>query len=277
MTTEYPFNLDITKNNIEFNEFNITRDEPPSLKLIIGPLEKDYIKKISIRNIDFEELNKIVSIKRNSQKYNSLNFSYYKFEKNITYNIIINFNKKRENLYTLEKININDFSSDNIQEFSKGSITYHNKDDKFIIFNWKKYENIYITSTNKDVKFGLSNLDESQYKSIDTVFPALNFTRLNYLNNAYIKKPSTFKYSVLFIELYEKETEIEFEIIEINNNYEYKEGVSTSQIVLIVIACILIIILILIFIHRFRKRNYSEELERQARAIEKQEMLSDFN
>ena len=27
--------------------------------------------------------------------------------------------------------------------------------------------------TNKDVKFGLSNLDESQYKSIDTVFPAL--------------------------------------------------------------------------------------------------------
>ena len=61
LSTEYEFKLDITKNNIEFNELNITELESPSLKFNIQPLEKDYIKKIEISNIEFNEIHKIVS------------------------------------------------------------------------------------------------------------------------------------------------------------------------------------------------------------------------
>ena len=220
LSTEYPFNLDISKKIISFDEFNMTREETPSLKMTTKPLGKDYIKKINIANIDLYQKNKIISISKDYQEYKALNFPYYTFEKGINYNIIINFNKREENIYTFEKINIKDFSPDNIQAFSPGNITYNDTNDKFIIFNWTNYSNyasIIITIRNNDADFSESVM---QSEHLTREFQNLNFIKLNYTNNLTIIKPYNHNFSVLLIELYENGTEIEFEIIENNNDNE---------------------------------------------------------
>ena len=215
LSTEYPFNVDITEESIEFNEFNITREEMPSLKLIIEPLEKDYIKKINIDNIDFNQINKIISISENNQEYKTLNFSYYTFEKGINYNIIINFNKKEENRFTLEKMNIIDFSQDNIYNFSNGYITYNDTIDKFIIINWNNYTNdtnILFNIINNEANLLESEITEYQSENLVKEFQNLNFTRLNYSKTYNITRPINSNYSVALIELYKKGTKINFEI-----------------------------------------------------------------
>ena len=57
ISTESAFDLDINKDKIEFIEFNLTRDDIPSLKFNIHSLDKNYTKKISISNIDLNNLN----------------------------------------------------------------------------------------------------------------------------------------------------------------------------------------------------------------------------
>ena len=111
ISVENPFRIDIKKENLVFYEFNITRfeNESVSLKLNIDSLDNDYTKKISIANIDMNNLNDIVLIQKNNEGYIPLNFPYYTFEKDITYNITINFAKKEGNIYTFEKANIIDF------------------------------------------------------------------------------------------------------------------------------------------------------------------------
>ena len=72
------------------------------MQLYTDTLEKDYIKKIEINNINFTQINKILSIKKDEEsEYKKLNFNYFEFEKNSNYSIIINFNKVGENKYKL--------------------------------------------------------------------------------------------------------------------------------------------------------------------------------
>ena len=87
ISTESAFDLDISKDKIEFNEFNLSRDDIPSLKFNIHSLDKDYTKKISISNIDLNNLNSIFSINKNNEGFKNLNFNYYTFEKNAKYTL----------------------------------------------------------------------------------------------------------------------------------------------------------------------------------------------
>ena len=278
LSNEKPFSIDITKDNIEFNEFNITRSEPISLKLVVKSLENDYAKKISIANIEYNEINKIVSIQKNKEEYKSLNFPYYTFEKGATYNLIINFNKKQANEYTLEKTNIIGFSSNNLDEFSKGNITYNDIDDKFIIINWSNITNILITIKKNKAKMYLSKLSESEAQSKKiNLFQNLQFTNLDNLN---ISKPLDSNYSLLYIELYEKETEIEFDA-NYNKKDEKKDkkdndGISTLTIVLISVFGFLVIVVILFFIIRNCKKKNSEDFEGKTKTIENEKLMSDI-
>jgi hypothetical protein len=251
LSSEYPFNLDITKDKIEFNELSITGKESPSLKFNVETKEKDYIKKIEIANINFDEINKIVSINKNNEEYKTLNFAYFTFEKDNNYSVIINFNKKGENKFTFEKTNIKSFSSDNIKDFALGSIMYDNEDDKFLIIDWEKYKkNIKITTEGNNVKFLVSNLNEDQKNNLIKEFQNLKFSRLENLN---IIRPENTKYSVLLIELNQKETKIKF---------EEDSSMPTLYIVLIaVVGCILLLILLLIIfiiIRHCKKKNKND-------------------
>ena len=276
LSTEYSFNLDITKNNIVFNEFNITGEESPSLKINIEHLEKDYTKKFAIKNIDFNEISKIVKINKNNQGYKTFNNSYYTFEKDINYNITINFNKKGENRYTFEEIEINDYSLDNIKELSLGKITYNDIEDKFLILNWTNYKNISINLIKKKAKFLLSELTENQLKNIVKEFQNLNFKRLDILN---INKSIDSDYSILFIELDEEGIEIEFKIIEEKNDggkEEDKKGLSTSYIVLITLFGIIFIVIILFIIIRYWKKKNTIDFEKIPESINNEKLMSDI-
>ena len=128
LSTESAFNLDLTKDNIEFEEFSMMRDEAPSLKFIVNPLNQDYIKKIIVQNTDFNNINKIASVNKNNEGDKNLNFNYYTFEKDTKYTATIKFTQKN-NLYALEKVNIISFSTENIKDISKGNITYNDIND----------------------------------------------------------------------------------------------------------------------------------------------------
>ena len=277
LSTEYPFNLDIKKEYIEFNEFNITGAEAPSLTIFIEPLKKDYTKKISIDNIDFDEINEIVSVKKNSREKKSLNFPYYTFEKGINYTIIINFNKKEENKFTLEKMKIYEFSLDNIQELKKGKIKYNDTFDKFLIVNWTTFENISIITKNSDTRFLISELTEKQSQNLAKEFQNLNFTLLTNLN---IRKSINTNFSVLMIILNEKGTEINFEVNEINpdnkkNELDNKSNKGISKILIIIlpiVGVILIIILIVVVLKCFKKSN-SIDFDGQTKNLENEKLI----
>ena len=266
LSSEYPINLDITKDKIEFNELKITGKESPSLKLNIEPKEKDYTKKIEIENIDFNEIHKIVSINNKT-----LNFAYFTFEKNKNYNVMINFNQKGDNQFTFEKVNIKDFSSNNIKDISSGNIIYDDKDDKFLIIDWGKYENIKINSEENNVKFLLSDLTESQKNNLVKEFQNLNFKRLEDLN---INKPKDAKFSVLMIELNQKDTKINFEII--NAKEENNGGIPLFIIILIVVICVLILLVILVVVIKSCRKKNSEELSKQTDDIRNEQLLKDL-
>ena len=287
---ENPFNIDIKRDKLAFNEFNISRTENESVSLImnIEPLDKEYTKKISIPNIGLNKINNKILIQKNNEGYKPLNFSYYTFEKNITYNISINFTKKKGNVYTFERTNIIDFSSKKIIEFLEDNITnitYNFYNDKFIIINWINFENISITIKKNNAKIFISNLSEDQLKNVIREFQNLHFQDLNNSNNLNISKPSDSNYSVLYIELDNNGTEINFFAIlnqkekdkqndkdeidesddiddndkkeeEKDDDKDDKKGLSTLAIVLISIFGFLFIFIIIFFILKyFRKKN----------------------
>ena len=207
VSSEYPFKIDISK-TINFDEININENKTISLQLYTDTLEKDYIKKIEINNINFTQINKILSIKKDEEsEYKKLNFNYFEFEKNSNYSIIINFNKVGENKYTLEKFNIEEFSLDNIQNFKLGSIKFNDRNDKFLIINWTNYDNnIIINIKNNNPKFYISKINET--KKLEEQFQDLFFEKLNDLT---INRKNSSLFEVLMVELDNKETEIIFE------------------------------------------------------------------
>ena len=277
LSSEYPFNLDVTKDHIEFNEFNIIGTEAPSLTMNIEPLKKDCTKKISIEYINFDEINKIVSIKKNSEEYKSLNFPYYTFEKGLNYTIIINFNKKEENKFTLEKMKIDDFSLDNIQELKKGNIKYNDTIDKFLIVNWTTYENISIITKKNGTRFFISELTEKQSQNLVKEFQNLNFTLLTNLN---IRKPINTNFSVLMIILNEKGTEINFEVNEShqdnNKNDPNSKGTTKILIIILPIVGVILIIILIVIVLKCRKKSNSIDFERQTKNLEGEKLMEDI-
>ena len=276
-STERPFNIDIAKEKIEFNEFSIVDSEPPSLKLNINSVGNDYTKKISIANKDYNEFNDIVLISKDNQKYEPLKFNYYTFEKNSKYNAIINFNQRGLNIFTLEKINIQSYSLENIQDISLGNKKYNDIEDKFLIINWNYYYNITIKAKSNNPNFLIANITEMQSKNLNKEFQNIQFSSLK--DSLNIKKPENYDYSVILIQLNENETEISFHgSIKNEDKGKEEESFPVSYIIAIsVVGGIIILGIIAFLIIKFirKKNNIDYELGSKGN-LKEEELVADI-
>ena len=273
LSTESAFNLDLTKDNIEFEEFSMMRDEAPSLKFIVSSLNQDYIKKIVVENTDFNDINKIVSVNKNNEGDKDINFNYYTFEKDTKYTVTIKFTQK-DDKYGLEKVNIISFSTENIKDISKGNITYNDINDKFIIIEWNKIsDNILISNKDNDAKFYISKLSS---KNLVKEFQNLNFNKLDDLN---VTKPEKTNYSVLMIQLSKARTEINFDYeikTEPNPDNKSDNKFPTVYIVLISVGGLLVLIIVIFLIIRCIKRKQDIDFTKKAEEIKQEKLLSEL-
>ena len=111
-------------------------------------------------------------------------------------------------MYVFEKLNIVDYSLDNIKKFINGNIKYIDTNDKFITINWTRYENISITVKKNNPKFYVTEVNEYQFKNLVKEFQNIKFEELENLN---MTKRENISYEVLMIQLEQNETEIFFE------------------------------------------------------------------
>ena len=272
MSTESEFDLDITKKNIEFEEFNIIRDDAPTLKFKVESNDKDYIKKFSILNTNLSEINEIVSIQKKREENKNLNFHYYTFEKNIDYVVNIKFKEIDKNKYTLEKFNITDFSSDNIKEISSSySKTFTNIIDEFLIIKWKNIEKVKISISNNETKILMADIKESQSKNLAKEFQNIKFEELT--NFTLISNLQNSDYSVLMVEILEEGTEIN---IDIDKKKDDDKGLSTGYIILISVGCLLVLAIILFFVIRFIRKRKEPDFSKKAQEITEEKLLSDI-
>ena len=196
--------------------------------------------------------------------HKNLNFTYYTFEKNSNYSIKVNFNKKDENLYVFEKLNIKDYSLDNIKKFVNGNIKYIDTNDKFITINWTRYENISIIVKKNNPKFYVTEVNEYQFKNLVKEFQNIKFEELE---NLTMTKRENISYEVLMIQLEQNETEIFFESNanpdispeEDDGDKEEKPGESGLSLVFIIAIAVssflVIVIVIFLFIRCLRKKK----------------------
>ena len=139
-----------------------------------------------------------------------MNLNYYYFEKNNNYSIKVNFIKKNETTYNFEKMFIEDYSSDNIQNFSLGNKSYNDTNDIFLIINWEEYDDdILIKINNNNTQFYISEITKNQSENLIEEFQNIELQKLE---NLTILKPENCSYEVLMIEINENEVEIEFEV-----------------------------------------------------------------
>ena len=278
-STEFVFELDISKKNLEFNEFNISGNELINLTFKYENIDKDYIKKIIINNIDIDQINKVISINKDGKGYKDIKFPYYTFEKNSIYIVNINFIQKENNILTLEHINIIDFDVNNIQNFTLGDHIYNDKQDKFLIIDWKYYENknISIIVKKNNPTFLLANINEYQSINLVKEFKNIEFKKLKSMYFFNIYKDN---YSVLMIQTHEKEAEVTFEIINENNKTKEKDTKSKLLLYIILISIfgvILLIILILLIRCCLKKRseNINEVIEK-TKTLPEEKLLQDM-
>ena len=269
LSTESAFKLDLTKDNVEFEEYKIERDEELSLSFIVESLNKDYPKKISIADTEFGDINQIVSINKNGEGDKFLNLNYYTFEKGSKYIVNIKFIRNEENDCILKKTNIKDFSAeDNIKKISR-NITFEDSNDKFIIIAWEKIsKDVEISNNNDNAKFYISN---SKSNNVVKEFQNLNFTKLE---NSNIIKRGNSDYSILMVELSNPLTKINF-VYENKEKTESKKS-STGLIVLIVLASVIILILIIFFVIRFVKKKQSKNIGKEIQDIKQDKELNEL-
>ena len=281
ISTESPFNLNLKNDNIEFKEFTINAKNNPVLKFNIGPLDKDYTKKFVISNYNFENIKEIVSIKKNKDELKPLNFNYYTFEKDSEYEVEIKFHKKDNENYILEKFNILDYSSLNIEDIFSNTKKYNDINDKFYIINWKKIEKILITKINKNPNLLLSHIEENQQKNLVKELQNIEFKQLD---NLEITKPNNIPYSVLMIELTEFNTEINVEL-KLNNNSDGDIDDSDDDddddktiyiIVISILGGILLIILLILIIKCIQKGKGNQDIEEKTQNIKNEKLLQDI-
>ena len=279
VSSKSPFSIDISKDNIVFNEFNMTENVSNSLVFKVDSLQKNYIKKISIGNHDFDELKEIISINENNTEYKPLNFNYFIFEKNSNYTVNINFNQKGGNSI-LEKIIIKDFSNEYIQELSKGDKIYEDLNDRFLIINWANLEGVEVIVKKNNPRFLLSEITEEQSKNLEKEFQNINFKKLDSLN-LNITKPNNTNYSILMVELFEPGTEISFKLkndkIDDSSDDDDDGGISTLAVVLISIFGVLLLIIIIFFVLRyFRTKKDNIDFDGQTKTLDNQKLLNEI-
>ena len=266
-TTETPFNIDLKNDNIEFKEFEITNNaNEPSLKFNIMPLDKDYIKKISISNYDFSNIHKIVSINENNLGYKELNFTYYTFEKNSNYNVTIKFSSKGLGSYTLENVNILDYSSMDIKNIEEKKISFNDANDKFFIVNWEDIEKVLIKNKKNNPRLLITDITKSHPKEIVKEFKNLKFKELN---DIIITKPEKSSYSLLMIEG-KTGTELEIEL------EEDDDGGNNVLIILLSVFGVIVLAIAVFFIIRYIRKNKDDDFRQKAQDIQNETLLKDF-
>ena len=270
-TTETPFDLDLEKDNIEFKEFNIDNAKDPSLKFNIKP-DKDYIKKISIANYDFSNINEMVSINENNLGDKSLNFTYYTFEKNSEYLVTIKFKHKGGDSYTLEKVNILGYSSIEQNKISSGLITYNDNKDRFLTIDWKGLKKVNITIKSKEPVISISEITERQSKNLVKEFKNLKFTELK---NLTLTKPEKSSYSLLMIEP-EDGTQINVELTKAEEDDDDDDGNGWVIVLIIILAIIVFIVLLILIFGYIRRKNQDIDFKKKAEDIQQETLLKDF-
>ena len=283
VSTDELFDLDINQDKIEFREFTINARESPSIKFSIGKLDKDLTKKFLISNYDYNNINQIVSIKKDSDNIKDLNLNYYTFRKDSNYEVTIKFHKKDEN-YVLEKVNILDIPSLEVSDIFSNIKKFNDINDKFYIINWKNIEKISISKLSKDPTFLFSHISDSQSKNLAKEIQDIEFKKLD---NLEITKPNGNDYSVLMIKLEEYGTEVNIDLKMNNKNdddYNHDDDDDdddddkTLYIILISVLGGIILILILILIIRCiqKKKENSNNYEQKAKDIDNEKLLQDI-
>ena len=268
-TTETPFDLDLANDNIEFKEFNITNAKNPSLKFNIKP-DKDYIKKISIANHDFSNINEIVSINENNLGDKSLNFTYYTFENNSNYQVTIKFKPKGEDSYTLENVNILGYSSIEQNSISSGIFTYNDDKDRFLTIDWENLKKVIITIKSKEPVLLISEITKSQSENLVKEFKNLKFEELK---NLTLTKPEKSRYSLLMIEP-EVGTQINVELKKEDDDDD--DGKSWVIILIIVLAIIVFIVVLILILGYIRRKNQDIDFKKKAEDIQQETLLKDI-
>ena len=248
VSTEYPIELNIKENIIHFKEINIEGNQMNSFIFNINSLEQDYIKKIEIANFNFSNIKNIASIKKNNEEFKTLNFTYFTFKRNTNYQLKINFNKKDDNHYVFEQFYLKDYSLNNIKNFTLGECIFNDINDKFLIINWKNYDNIIINVTKNNAKFFLSKININQIENFIYEFQNFDFKELEKLN---MEKRKNILYEVLMIELNENDTQIIFE----EKKKDKKDKTLTLVLIIGIIVLSLILIIVIFFIVRHIKRK----------------------
>ena len=266
VSTESVFDLDITENDIEFEEFNISRDDELILKFKYKSKDKDYIKKFTTSNTSFNE---IVSIQKNNEENKNLSFHYYTFEKNIVYIVSIKFKEIDKNKYTLEKIYIIDFPSDNIKEIPSCEKTFNNLKDEFLIIKWKNIKKIKITYEIKGLKFYLAEINENQSKNLAKEFQNIKFK--DFTGSDFTKSESS-DYSVLMIEILKEGTKINIDI----DKKKDDKGLSIGYIISISVGGLFILVIILFFVIRCIRKRKDVDFNKKAQEINEEKLLSDI-
>ena len=230
------------------------------------PLDKDYIKKISISNYDFSNIHKIVSINENNLGYKELNFTYYTFEKNSNYNVTIKFSSKGLGSYTLENVNILDYSSMDIKNIEEKKISFNDANDKFFIVNWEDIEKVLIKNTKNNPRLLITDITKSHPKEIVKEFKNLKFKELN---DIIITKPEKSSYSLLMIEG-KTGTELEIEL------EEDDDGGNNVLIILLSVFGVIVLAIAVFFIIRYIRKNKDDDFRQKAQDIQNETLLKDF-
>ena len=280
LKSENSFDLDLTKDNIEFKEFNIDDANEPSLKFNFKPLDKDYTKKISISNYDFSNINTLVLINENNLGYKPMNFTYYTFEKNSEYNITIKFESKGKNSYTLEKVNILAVSPIEFKNIADGELQFSDNKDQFLIIDWKNLKSIVIHDQSEKTVLSKSDITNSQSNNLLKEFKNLRFTKVE----SEINKPNDKDYSVLMIEP-EINTHLSFELKKDekkesdkndNKDDDDDDDNNVAIILIIVFSAIILIVAVIVILRYVKKRSQEIDFKKKAEDIQNETLLQDI-
>ena len=248
------FIVDIEQNIIEFDELK-SSSEPSPLIFTFDSLNKNYIKKINIKN---GEPSKVISIKNNDDNFKPINSNYYTFERNNIYSIQLNFQKIDET-YLLNGFQFIYFSEANIEYLSESKVkTYNEIDiDKFILFNFNSFSKLKAIKKKGAPIFNKAIINENQYNIFPRELQNIKFEKLDN-NNIEIEKQNDVNYGVLMINLNEKVTEIEFKL----ENDDANNGtnkLSTFAIVMISISYFIFIVILGVVIRILIKKSKIKE------------------
>ena len=202
-----------------------------------------------------------------------MNFTYYAFEKDLIYNVTINFkdNSEEDGSYTLKKTNILDFSStkpEKIQNENK----FSDDNDKFFIIDWNGLTKIEIKDKNENIALSISNITEEQSKNLPKEFNNIKFSKIIDSEKT-ISKPKDKGYSVLMVEP-NGQTQLNFNFVKEDDDDD--DGNNLAIIILIVLGVIILIIAIFFIFRMIRNRSKEIDFKKKAEDIQNETLLQDI-